>query len=165
MRCLITVIMLVLLLGMPGIQMADNSAQNTVTVRVVSSTELALTGSNDVGVTVFGAAPAVQTDSLISIRWASSGPTGHASKITAKMKTEYASGTVCQAVLARPIDSDAISTGWKDLSTYAVDMVTGIGNENCVGATIAYALSPLETNALPTSQITTVIWTITSTDR
>jgi len=138
MKWLMLLITVVLVFGLVGAATAGNSAQLTVNVTILGSIELGVT-----------------TADSFSLNWASN--VLHTSKITAELGTDYVSGVTYQAKLARSTGSKASPAGQRTLSTDAVDMLTGIGDEDCASAIITYAVSPLKMNVLPT----TVIWTIT----
>ncbi len=168
MKQLITII-LVAVFGVASIPMAGNSAQQRLALRVVASTQLGFTEDEDaITETSYAAAPPVpasgmRTDHFPSLRWNSFIAPGHASKITAGLAANHALGIIYTARLAEPNGSNGTSTGWRNLSPYAVDMLTGISNENCIGATISYESLPSEISSVLSSQTPTVIWTITDT--
>ena len=166
MKWLAMAIAVILAFGLTAnVATAGNTAQHTVTVRVLESTQLAPSRINT-NITLPNVAtsadssPTTQTDSSTSLSWASNVPSGHTSKITAQLATTRMPGIMYEAALAKPTYSNGTSTNEQILGTDAVDMLTGIGNENCTGATITYTAFLSEMSALRTRETVTVIWTI-----
>jgi hypothetical protein len=166
MKWLAAVITVALVFGLTGVT-AGSTARNTVTVVILESTQLALSRDNNASGILPSAdnskdsLPTEQTDHSVYLSWASNVLPRHTSKITAQLGADCAPGIACRAALARPTGSNGTSAGHQVLSTSAVDMLTGIGNENCSCATIDYEVHPSRVNILPASATITVIWTIT----
>ncbi len=168
MRWLTLEITLLLAFGLAGEALAGSSARHTVTVRVLPRTQMSITGSNisipssNPDKTV-NSSPMAQTSPAIFLNWHSIAPAGYTKKITAQLYEDGISGIALKAKLARPNGSDQISEDYTTLGPDAVDMLMGIGNENCTGANIIYAVFPSGT--LPHSnKVVTVVWTITDAD-
>ena len=144
----------------------EDTAHQSIKIRILPSTRLSLTESNvniafpDLS-TNANSLPTSQIYPSISLNWASGASSRRTKKITAEIDATYKSRFVCKSMLAEPTGSKGTSTGWRKLSTDAVDMLTGIGNENCTGANIKYSLSPLKTDVLPNNETVTVILTVT----
>jgi len=159
-------IVAVLVLELTGMTAtASNTAQQTIEIRILPSTRLFLAESKDSVVSLnVHAAPSssstAQTDSSVSLSWASNIWDEYTKKITAEVYAPSIPGVACSAILAKPIDSNGTTAGWRDLGTNAVDMITGIKNENCTGVNITYAAFRSKINTLPANEIITVIWTI-----
>ena len=148
---------------------AGNTAQQTIEIRILPSTRLFLAESKDSAVSdnvhaAPGLPSTVQTNSSVSLCWASDIWDEYTKKITAEVYTPSVLGIACKAILAEPIDSNGTTAGWRDLGANAVDMITGIKNENCAGVNVTYAVFRSETNTLPITETVTVIWTIIDTE-
>jgi len=110
--------------------------------------------------TTAGLLPTEQTDATTSLSWTSNVASG-SRKITAALSAAYTTGVVLKATLAEPAGSNGTSAGEQTLDTEAIEMFTGIANENCTQATITYEFS-LSTMIAPITETEskTVTWTL-----
>jgi len=115
--------------------------------------------------TTAGSLPSAVTDTTTSLSWTSNAAGVTTRKITAALSAAYTTGIVLKATLPATCSSgstNGTSAGQKTLGTTAVDMLTGITNENCSAATVTYDTSITSMIAPVTAESKTVTWTITA---
>ncbi len=165
-KALLAVVALVAL-GLAGTALgaSDTSAQ-TVTITVEEIAQLSVTGNPGTltlasAATTPGSLPPAVTDATTSLSWTSN-VAATTRKITAALDSSYTAGVVLKATLTEPGGTNGTTTGQQTLTDTATDMLTGVTNENCTGATITFEAS-LSTMIAPiASESRTLTWTLTA---
>jgi len=111
--------------------------------------------------TTAGSLPPAVEDATTSLSWTSNVETDQTRKLTAILSAAYTTGIVLKATVTEPAGTNGTAAAEQTLIVTAVDMFTGITNENCTGATITYEASITEMIAPVTAQSKTVTWTLT----
>ena len=160
MRKLVAVLMgLGLIVGLSGMAMAGNSAQQTVTYEVQAINELSASGDPAalvVNAAVAGSAPTEVSNALTTYAITTN---ESSKKITGKINTAMGSGLTLKVNLAAP--TGGTSAGDVSLSATDQDLVTGITKLNESGKTITYKFSATSDAGVISEATKTVTFTIT----
>ena len=143
-----------------NVAMAANTANHTVTITVSAINELAITGGNitlTIDTATAGSAADDDTDNTCSLAWTTNSSSNK--KLTGQLDTDYSAG-ISLKVNVTVAGGNGTSEGQQTLaSASAVDLVTGMHNENVSSNTLGYTASA--PTASPTSEGKTVTYTIT----
>lgn len=146
-----------LVLGVSGLAMAGETANQTVTYEVAAINELSVSGSP--GAIIVNAATAgSQPDEASDASTTYAITTNETRKITGVIDTAMPSGVTLKVALAAP--TGGTSSGDVTLSDTAADLVTGISTLAESGNVITYKLSALTTAGVVASAVKTVTLTI-----
>jgi hypothetical protein len=154
-------------LGLAGSAFAaSDTATQTVTITVEEIAQLGVSGDPGTltlanATTTPGSLPTAATDATTSLSWTSN-VAATTRKITAAIDSDYTAGVVLKATLAEPAGTNGTTGGQQTLGTTATDMLTGITNENCTGATITFEASLSAMVAPIASESRTLTWTLTA---
>jgi len=145
---------------------ASDTAAQTVTITVEEIAQLGASGDPatltlaNAG-TTSGSLPPAASEATTSLSWTSN-VAATTRKITAALDSNYTAGIVLKASLAEPAGTSGTTAGQQTLSNTAADMLTGITNENCTGATITFEASLSTMIAPVASESRTLTWTLTA---
>ena len=139
---------------------AGNTANHQVTINIIAVDELIISGGN-VALTVNSATAGTSlddvSDNVCALDWMTNSGTNK--KITGQLDADYSSG-ILLAVNVGVAGGNGDSRGQQTLiSASAVDIVTGMHNENVGNNVLGYTTSV--SIASPGSETRTVVYTIT----